>query len=244
LFFMTRSVPGADMTSHKSADRGRAARTGAAHAKDRASGSLVHLHGVIRRGAGFRVACAAALLGFATPSPAAPAKCTDSGCHAALVKVAHVHPPAAEGCENCHEATQGTHPDSTRHNFKLVQEGGKLCAQCHDAFPGTRSRHVPVAEGECMSCHDPHGSAEPKLLKRPLNDLCFECHERAEFRVHAVVGVDLGGSHPLSGAVDPARKGERFTCVSCHEPHASDSPRLWRYAAQDAFDLCGRCHAK
>jgi predicted CXXCH cytochrome family protein len=232
------------MTSHHSADLGRAPLRCVAHAMERAAGFRVRARRAIRRGASFGVLCAAAMLGCSGAAVAAPAACTDSGCHGALVKAAHVHPPAAEGCENCHEATGGTHPDSTRSGFRLVQQGGALCAQCHDPFAGTKSRHAPVAEGECLACHDPHASAQPKLLRRPLNDLCFECHEHEAFRVHAVVGVDLGGSHPLSGGADPARKGERFTCVSCHEPHASDSPRLWRFGAQEAFDLCGRCHAK
>ena len=100
-----------------------------------------------------------------------------------------------------------------------------------------------MAEGECLACHDPHGSAEPRLLKTPLNQMCFECHEAGAFKVHAVTGVSLGGSHPLSGATDPSRKGERLSCVSCHDPHGSDSPRLWRFKAENAFDLCGHCHS-
>lgn len=170
--------------------------------------------------------------------------CTSPECHGALLKRAHVHPPAAEACEGCHEAISAAHPDSTRADFQLAASAGDLCAQCHQEFPGTKTRHAPVAAGECLSCHDPHASAEPRLLRLPLNDQCFECHERGGFRVHAVVGVDLGGSHPLSGGADPARKGERFTCVSCHEPHASDTPFLWRFGAQETFDLCGKCHAK
>jgi len=189
-----------------------------------------------------------ALLGIALvvctgPSHAA-ATCVDAGCHGSLLKAAHVHAPVADGCEGCHEALGTAHPDSTRADFRLLEQDGALCGQCHEAFPGKMTRHAPVSEGQCLTCHDPHASARPKLLRLALNDLCFECHDRGAFKVHAVVGVDIGGSHPLSGPTDPARKGERFTCVSCHDPHATDSPSLWRFGVQEPFELCGKCHAK
>jgi predicted CXXCH cytochrome family protein len=177
------------------------------------------------------------------PAPAAPS-CADKPCHGTLVRVAHPHPPAREDCASCHAPTGAAHPDSARAGFKLVAEGGELCAPCHEAFPGRESVHPPVAGGECLSCHDPHGSAQQRLLKQPLNALCFQCHEAGDFKVHAVVGVTLGSGHPLGGAPDPARKGETLSCVSCHDPHASDTPRLWRFGATTTFDLCGNCHRK
>lgn len=180
----------------------------------------------------------------APTAPPSPPACTAPACHGPMIKLAHVHAPAAEGCESCHEATGSTHPDSASVDFRLAASEGALCAQCHEPFPGKASRHAPVAEGQCLTCHDPHASAEPRLLRRALNEQCFECHDREAFRVHAIVGVDLGGSHPTSGGADPARNGERFTCASCHEAHASDSPFLWRFGARETFDLCGNCHAK
>ena len=36
--------------------------------------------------------------------------------------------------------------------------------------------HPPVKDGMCTTCHNPHDSAEPKLLTQPVKDLCTSCH--------------------------------------------------------------------
>jgi len=190
--------------------------------------------------------CAAAVAQAVSPPPAGPAPgCTDRRCHGGLTTRAHVHPPVKDAdCTSCHQATQGSaHPDSSRVDFTLTATGGELCAQCHGAFDGG-TQHPPAAGGDCLSCHDPHGSAIAKLLRRPVNETCFECHEAKDFRVHALVGVDLGSGHPVSGAADPSRKGESLSCAGCHDPHATDTPNLWKFGAQSTFDLCGNCHQK
>jgi predicted CXXCH cytochrome family protein len=186
-----------------------------------------------------------AILGNPAPTRGAPPeapRCDAPACHGALVSKAHAHTPAAEGeCASCHVPTGAAHPGDGAKGFRLVKTGGALCLECHE-LPARKNVHAPVAEGECTTCHDPHGSGQPALLKQPLGTMCFECHDAAEFKVHVVTGIDLGTGHPLSGVPDPARPGQTLSCVSCHDPHGSDSPKLWRYQAQTSFDLCGRCH--
>jgi predicted CXXCH cytochrome family protein len=37
--------------------------------------------------------------------------------------------------------------------------------------------HQPVKTEGCVACHTPHGSSNPRLLKRSqINVLCLECH--------------------------------------------------------------------
>ncbi|MBI5710055.1 MAG: hypothetical protein HZC42_07095 [Candidatus Eisenbacteria bacterium] len=179
----------------------------------------------------------------AAPAPA-PA-CADKACHGPLLRQKHVHPPAAEegGCESCHTATGEAHPGG-KPGFGLAAEGPALCGACHEEVAraaAAKTPHPPATE-DCLACHDPHGSDERRMLKARMNDLCFQCHDAEGFKLHVVRGVDLGSSHPLAGGSDPARKGEAFTCASCHDAHGSDAPALWRYEAQSAFDLCGHCH--
>ena len=45
-----------------------------------------------------------------------------------------------------------------------MEEGSALCYQCHDEFSGQGSLHPPVDEGECIECHNPHGSTQASLL--------------------------------------------------------------------------------
>jgi predicted CXXCH cytochrome family protein len=41
---------------------------------------------------------------------------------------------------------------------------------------------------------------------------------------------------------DPARPGRPFYCGSCHEPHSSDVPLLFRFNAKSVMNLCAHCH--
>jgi predicted CXXCH cytochrome family protein len=38
------------------------------------------------------------------------------------------------------------------------------------------------------------------------------------------------------------RRDKKISCTSCHDPHASDSPRLWRLNVGSGFELCRKCH--
>jgi predicted CXXCH cytochrome family protein len=87
---------------------------------------------------------------------------------------------------------------------------------------------------KCISCHNPHGSANKKLLVAKGQALCDKCHASSpEFKrkfTHAA--IDDG-------------------CGECHRPHASDYPRLLakslsmeRVALFDPkqAELCLACH--
>jgi predicted CXXCH cytochrome family protein len=69
-----------------------------------------------------------------------------------------------------------------------------------------RSPHTGDRTGDCLDCHDPHGSASPASLRAPAGDdgLCVGCH-RARFPDAAA--IEAHGAHPAGAAV---------TCVDCH----------------------------
>ncbi len=141
---------------------------------------------------------------------------------------------ATEGrCGACHDAHSSDEP-------KLLRTAAStLCLACHDAKApkglGTASaksrvdlgrKHVHGAlEGTtCLGCHDGgHSSQRPRLLRAPVADLCYECHDRQD-----------GGPY-VHGAVLLGK------CEGCHEPHASDFPKLARSA--DLRSTCFSCHS-
>jgi predicted CXXCH cytochrome family protein len=43
---------------------------------------------------------------------------------------------------------------------------------------------------------------------------------------------------------DPKRRGRPFTCTSCHDPHSSNSLKLFRFRAKTPRDICVNCHKK
>jgi len=146
--------------------------------------------------------------------------CITSSCHADKAKKEFIHTIAANGltCIICHQA-----PDLEQHRFKMLAEGGELCAQCHGVKANKEFKHMPVAVGLCTFCHDPHQADYPKQLKfPPTGELCFNCHDKKTF----------------SGAVTHGPVAEGL-CLECHDPHTSDHDFQLKAALPD---LCFGCH--
>jgi len=129
------------------------------------------------------------------------------------------HPPYEDHkCTECH---------LSEFSVRMKAPQKKVCFDCHDTteavFVKSKFKHQPVDNGECTTCHNPHGSALPKMLKGPIKTLCTDCHEDP-------IGKKAKSSHV------PFENGE---CVSCHSPHASPNKGL---LAKPVKNLCADCH--
>jgi len=83
------------------------------------------------------------------------------------------------------------------------------CFKCHDNFIEQKIVvHGPVGAGLCSTCHDNHEATTAKLLVQEGNDLCFNCHKDSM--------VQNTSYHSSS----------EESCVSCHNPHASNYPYM------------------
>ena len=127
-------------------------------------------------------------------------------------------------CTSCHSIHFGATPPPA----KLLAKGTEFetCTSCHLKRKASllRSAHMPMREGSmtCTSCHNPHGSPGPTMLKQfSVNENCYSCH--AEKRSPVL------WEHP------PVRED----CTTCHDPHGSLHPRLL-IAKQPR--LCQQCH--
>jgi predicted CXXCH cytochrome family protein len=170
---------------------------------------------------------------------AVPALCY--GCHdkAGIEGGGIVHSPVAGGmCLSCHTSHQGD-------NAKLLlSDVPELCFTCHDKADFNRkNQHSPVAVGMCMSCHRPHTSENNALLPKFAIDVCLECHADVAKNPHAISGFS-GGGHPLDGKTykDKAGRKQDLSCPSCHNPHSSESKKLFQFQADKPFDICKNCH--
>ncbi|MDP9268959.1 MAG: DmsE family decaheme c-type cytochrome [Acidobacteriota bacterium] len=103
-------------------------------------------------------------------------------------------------CYSCHLETK---PDFSKPFHHRVNEGLVKCSDCHNPHGGFLNKqlrstaaqdqvcfgchaekagpfvfeHAPVKTEGCVACHTPHGSSNPRLLKRAnINLLCLECH--------------------------------------------------------------------
>jgi DmsE family decaheme c-type cytochrome len=126
-------------------------------------------------------------------------------------------------CTNCH----ANHAYKSEKAQLKEETQAQVCAACHRGIVNKQSRfnHMPVREGklECSNCHNPHGSANVKLLKvgTTVDEACTSCHSEKR-------GPYLWEHAPVVNA-----------CVTCHDPHGSNNERL--LVAKVPF-LCQRCH--
>jgi len=146
---------------------------------------------------------------------------------------------AADRCLACHERGATVYWKGSAHRLAGVncfschkvhapgQEAGMdLCFSCHQDKRGQvlKSSHMPLREGKmsCTSCHNPHGSFGPRMLKTPtVNETCYACHTEKR-------GPFLWEHAPV-----------RENCATCHDPHGSNNPGLLK--SKGPF-LCTQCH--
>ena len=163
------------------------------------------------------------------------------------VKVPH-KPIQQEGsCISCHS------PHYSQNKRLLPLDEMATCLSCHDKdnlgtprlrnikteLAGKKHLHGPIEKGECKACHDPHGSDNFRMLrgsypsdtyapyKEGLYGACLGCHEKnlLRFPDTTLYTSFRNGNRNLHYVhVANSRKGR--TCRVCHEPHASDGPKL------------------
>jgi len=157
-------------------------------------------------------------------------------------------------CTGCHS------PHSSNIKKLLKAEQPELCFSCHEKANFTKKYvHSIIATGGCTACHTPHASENPSLLsKDTVEAVCLECHIGKKDGRH-IVNIPGKRIHPINGIdpttvklikvpdpkrpgkeieiVDPKNPGKEFNCATCHNPHSSDSPKLFTQK-----NICGRCH--
>jgi predicted CXXCH cytochrome family protein len=106
-------------------------------------------------------------------------------------------------CTDCHNAHGGFESKQTR----LATGADVACVKCHADKQGPFAyEHAPVKTEGCASCHTPHGSHNPRMLRTSsVAQLCLECHSQD----HGVGAQEPGGpQHNLNL--------QYHDCTACH----------------------------
>ena len=159
------------------------------------------------------------------PPPAKSLICLK--CHSAASTPVLTHWNASQhalhgvSCFDCHNLHEGPHQKPSR------SQQSSLCYSCHPDIQAQMRlfAHHPVREGKmgCIDCHEPHGTAAPKMLIGiTQKDLCTRCH------------MDKSGPFIFEHG-DVTEE-----CTNCHTPHGSVNRRL--LTASQPF-LCLQCHS-
>ncbi|GEM_PF-4273911 len=116
------------------------------------------------------------------------------------------------------------------------------CIECHGEL--TNLTQHRIAQKNCNMCHADHDviTQNDYRLKKPVNFLCLACHKN-------IAKGHLVHKHPISGDRDPLYPEKKFNCVSCHNPHQSKMPKLFRYDYSKETtpylgEPCALCHGK
>src|SRR5205085_2160684 len=123
---------------------------------------------------------------------------------------------------------------------------------CHDpAQPKLTQAHrrFPLGAIDCASCHNPHGSAQPKLIRSKPHAVfatCGKCHDTNGAKPQALLAktstdlcVRCHGAVKTEAQKPGAHKALDKGCVTCHTPHAADERGLIK---ADERTICLSCH--
>jgi DmsE family decaheme c-type cytochrome len=121
----------------------------------------------------------------------------------------HRLPEGAMSCIDCHNPHASYPADSMQRAFG--NEPG--CLQCHSDKRGPFVfEHAPVRLEGCTACHEPHGSANPRMLVRhEVRLVCLECH--SNLPNPGVGNAKLGGVPP---AFHNILLPQFQNCTACH----------------------------
>jgi len=131
-------------------------------------------------------------------------------------------------CSDCHNP-HGTEAPVWKAGRRphLVNSGlqnEQACLKCHTDKRGPfLYEHAAVRVDGCETCHSPHGSANTRLLKRPVVfTVCLECHNGAGNFGRQADGVTVqSASHNMA---DPRYRN----CTTCHvRIHGSNADRTF-----------------
>ena len=141
-------------------------------------------------------------------------------------------------CAKCHMDVWTSFQRPFKHR---VPEGGMSCVDCHNPHGGVIARgmpqtvnanepgcfkchadkrgpfvfeHAPVKTEPCSTCHEPHGSANPRMLTRAqVRFVCLECHANLPGPTPSANGT-LGSTPP---ALHDLRSPRFEQCTLCHQ---------------------------
>jgi predicted CXXCH cytochrome family protein len=122
-------------------------------------------------------------------------------------------------CGDCHDAHEGK---AIKGSGAAIEAENETCIKCHTAQQGPFIfAHNAMKEG-CVSCHNPHGSVNAKMLVARDANLCLRCHLQTT-NTNGVI---------MAGGEDHRTRLQNGTCwvAGCHEAvHGSNSSKPLRF---------------
>lgn len=175
----------------------------------------------------------------------------------------YVHGPLNLGnCRLCHTIHSSTNP------ALLAEPATSLCVQCHsevairEGTPKELMPHTMIPEGKCGTCHRPHSSNHPRMMREASSRICYGCHPESTKSFHEKKGFSIYVCQKCHDLHQPKQEhlivdNSRFLCLECHEfdPNAAFTHEFMKEGgcftchsfhtsplSEDVATLCQKCH--
>ena len=147
-------------------------------------------------------------------------------------------------CLECHDPHGSEHP-----KFLIKETSKELCLTCHSETlttdeDGSKLQnigkhldknpdwHGPILWGDCAACHNPHGSNNLRMLKKPFprtfyekfdenNYICFECHEKEKIQDEFTTTATNFRNGDKNMHFVHVNKEKGRSCRACHDFHGT-----------------------
>jgi DmsE family decaheme c-type cytochrome len=128
-------------------------------------------------------------------------------------------------CHNPHGTSAATWRGASRPRMvDQAQANEEPCLKCHiDKRGPFVFEHAAVRVDGCETCHNPHGSTNPRLMKRPtVFTMCLECHNGRPGFGRTTTGVpEQTPSHNMA-------LPRYQNCTTCHvRIHGSNADQMY-----------------
>jgi len=147
-------------------------------------------------------------------------------------------------CLECHDPHGSENP-----KFLIKETSKDLCLTCHNERLVTDEDgyklinmakhleenpdwHGPILWGDCAACHNPHGSNNLRMLKKPFptkfydkfdkgHYICFECHEPEKIQDEFTTTATNFRNGDKNMHFVHVNKEKGRTCRACHDFHGT-----------------------